>query len=91
MLQQAGFSGSTPGTPGASGGDVRVRYCNISLPEKKAFASRDSDVEQRLFIVSMPEGFQERILKDAFCRFGNLIDAFFVPGTFIDAYRLSLR
>ena len=71
---------------GASG-DVRVRYCNVALPEQKALASRDSPMEQRLFIVSQPERFDESILKDSFCRFGNLIDAYFMPGMFlIDAY-----
>ena len=89
MLQQAGFSGAVPS--GGASGDVRVRYCNVALPEKKAFASRDSPVEQRLFIVSLPDGFEERILKDSFCRFGNLIDAYFMPGTFLETHVFSLR
>jgi len=84
VLQQAGIAGGVTGGMAATAvgvaGDVRVRYCNVPLPEKKAYASRDSPMEQRLFIVSQPESFQERILQDAFCRFGNLIDAYFMPG-----------
>ena len=86
VLQQAGLSapgGAAPsGGSGGSGGsgDVRVRYCNVSLPEKQPLSPRDSPIEMRLFIVSQPTAFPERVLQDAFCRFGGLIDAYFMPG-----------
>ena len=37
-------------------------------------------VIERLFVVSQPSPFPDNILKDAFCRFGGLIDAHFMTG-----------
>ena len=81
--------GNTMGNTMGASGDVRVRYCNVALPEQKALAPRDSPMEQRLFIVSQPERFDESILKDSFGRFGNLIDAYFMPGTFLVIFRIG--
>jgi len=49
-------------------------------------APRDSTIARRVFIVSHPERFTDEVLRDAFCRFGNLIDAYFVPGKSVVVY-----
>ncbi|ESP01921.1 hypothetical protein LOTGIDRAFT_92684, partial [Lottia gigantea] len=58
----------------------RVQYCNIPLPLPQPLRTEDSLVEQRLFIVCQPAAVQEQILRDAFCRFGNLIDVYLLAG-----------
>lgn len=72
---------------------VRVRYCSSPLPEKQPLLARDAQVLERLFIVSQPDAFSEQILIDCFSRFGNLIDAYFMPGKrdhFLDdSYHIS--
>jgi hypothetical protein len=55
-------------------------YCSVELPDRKPFASRDSAIADRLFIVSQPDSFSDEILEDLFCRFGNMIGAYFMPG-----------
>ena len=60
--------------------DGTARYCSVALPDKQPMAARDSQIARRVFIVSHPERFTDDVLRDAFCRFGNLIDAYFVPG-----------
>jgi hypothetical protein len=61
-------------------GMEHTKYCSIRLPPRKPFAMKDSSIVERLFIVSQPDTFPEHILQDAFARFGNLIDAYFMPG-----------
>ncbi|ELU03679.1 hypothetical protein CAPTEDRAFT_33898, partial [Capitella teleta] len=80
IIQQAGLSNLVPNTLSASDGMESVDYCNLRLPQRKPFAMKDSGVEERLFIVSQPDTFPEHILQDTFGRFGNLVDAYFMPG-----------
>ena len=75
MLQQAGFKSS-----GSSGGLDRPHYCNIPVPFPQPCAPKDAPMVERLFIVSQPEQFPDSYLTDLLCRFGNLIDAYFLPG-----------
>ncbi|KAK7478925.1 hypothetical protein BaRGS_00029792 [Batillaria attramentaria] len=58
----------------------RVNYCNILLPLPKPLVPEESAVAQRLFIVCQPSSVSERVLRDAFSRFGNLIDVYLLPG-----------
>ena len=60
--------------------DNTAQYCNVTLPEKQPTMPRDTPIARRVFIVSHPERFPDDVMRDAFCRFGNLIDAYFVPG-----------
>jgi len=69
-----------PVASSAAGGTVK--YCSVSLPDRQPFAHHDSDVVERLFIVSTPDHFPQSFLEDAFCRFGNMIGAFFMPGQY---------
>ena len=57
-----------------------VTYCNIGLPFPKPMASEDTPVDKRLFVVCQPAAVPERILRDAFSRFGNLIDVYLLSG-----------
>jgi len=92
LLQQSGMGdaavsavagGQTSGlfmpveSRGASG---PVKYCSVSLPDRQPFAAHESEIVERLFIVSTPESFPQSFLEDAFCRFGNMIGAYFMPG-----------
>lgn len=88
ILEQAGInpnliaasSGDGPGSVG-DGRKERVMYCNISLPPPQPCVPEDSkNLAQRLFIVCQPSGVSERVLKDAFCRLGNLIDVYLLSG-----------
>ncbi|XP_076461498.1 RNA-binding protein 45-like [Babylonia areolata] len=66
---------------GAGGiGVERVNYCSLLLPLPQPLASDSSPVVQRLFIVCQPSAISERVLRDAFSRFGNLIDVFLLAG-----------
>ena len=81
----AGMSPSPVANPMASqtttiSQEGTAHYCSVALPDRQPTASRDSPIARRVFIVSHPERFSDDVLRDAFCRFGNLIDAYFVPG-----------
>jgi len=84
MLQQAGVGGFVPPSTavlGSSAGDKQyVRYTKVSLPSVKPLAPKDSPVKERLFIVIAPETVPDHVLEDCFCRFGNMISAYFMPG-----------
>jgi len=72
---------SAPGSPPPVGsGRERVRWCNVSLPYRQGMEPKDTPCEERLFIVSQPESFPDHVLVDLLCRFGGLIDAYFMPG-----------
>lgn len=87
MAWGLGGSGSSMGMShgggygsGPYGDGGQVKYCNVSLPDRQPLAPKDSEIAERLFIVSVPEAFPSSFLEDCFCRFGNLITAFFMPG-----------
>jgi len=96
ILEQAGINphnllSLSTGGPGSMAGDgpgsvgdgrkERVMYCNVSLPPPMPTVPEDGkNLAQRLFIVCQPSGVSERVLKDAFCRFGNLIDVYLLSG-----------
>ncbi|XP_008556450.1 RNA-binding protein 45 [Microplitis demolitor] len=52
----------------------------MKLPPVQPMASIDADVEKRCFIVCGPPVPPIYAMKDAFCRFGNLIDVYMLPG-----------
>lgn len=61
-------------------GSERVTYCNIPLPLPKQLVPESTALAQRLFIVCQPAAVPDRILRDAFSRFGNLIDVYLLGG-----------
>ena len=93
ILEQAGINPhslinfANMGSVGDGHGSVgdgrkeRVMYCNVALPPPQPTVVEDGkNMAQRLFIVCQPSGVSERVLKDAFCRFGNLIDVYLLSG-----------
>ncbi|XP_066591507.1 RNA-binding protein 45 isoform X2 [Prorops nasuta] len=53
---------------------------SVKLPPPQPMASIDADVAKRCFIVCGPPVPPIYAMKDAFCRFGNLIDVYMLPG-----------
>lgn len=52
----------------------------VKLPPVQPMASIDAEVAKRCFIVCGPPVPPIYAMKDAFCRFGNLIDVYMLPG-----------
>ena len=55
-------------------------YCSIALPPPQPLAHPECPVMERLFIVSSPSQPPIYAVKDVFCRFGALIDLYFLTG-----------
>ncbi|KAJ8942354.1 hypothetical protein NQ314_010083 [Rhamnusium bicolor] len=51
-------------------------YCSIKLPDVQPLAGIDDETAARCFIVCTPTALPNSVLKDIFCRFGNLIDVY---------------
>lgn len=65
----------------SAGGNLeRASYTNVPLPPRQPLASPEAECALRLFIVSKPGAFHAEVLKDLFCRFGNLIKAYWQKG-----------
>jgi hypothetical protein len=78
--------GSQSSAYGSGGGERSTRnFCSVALPDRRPFASRDVPVAERLFIVAHPDTFDNDILEDVFCRFGNMIGAYFMPGCYLSS------
>ncbi|GFN92044.1 RNA-binding protein 45 [Plakobranchus ocellatus] len=74
-------SSSAAGSVGDGRRDRSAFYCSIPLPPVQPTVQEDgTNLAQRLFIVCQPSGVSEKVLKDAFCRFGNLIDVYLLSG-----------
>ncbi|KYM81348.1 PREDICTED: RNA-binding protein 45 [Atta cephalotes] len=55
-------------------------HISVKLPPVQPMASIDAEVAKRCFIVCGPPVPPIYAMKDAFCRFGNLIDVYMLPG-----------
>ncbi|KAM8934444.1 RNA-binding protein 45 isoform 2-T2 [Pelodytes ibericus] len=53
---------------------------DATLPSYKKKAPSDAQSKERLFIVFNPHPLTLDIMEDVFCRFGNLIEVYIVPG-----------
>ena len=89
ILEKAGFNphnllNSSSPSAGSVGDGRRERspfYCCFPLPPTQPTVQEDgTNLAQRLFIVCQPSGVSEKVLRDAFCRFGNLIDVYLLSG-----------
>lgn len=58
----------------SAGGDNS--FCSVNLPPAKPILSIDTPVDARLFIVCTPHPPPIVVLRDAFSRFGGLIDVY---------------
>lgn len=56
-----------------------LNYCSVNLPPPKPLADIDSDVIKRCFLVCKPAPPPLTVLRDIFCRFGDLINVYTLP------------
>ncbi|XP_074658938.1 RNA-binding protein 45-like isoform X2 [Tubulanus polymorphus] len=75
----SGGMGGTGGNYSNSSSNAEL-YCDFLLPPQQPRAPRDSPVQESLFVVMSPRAVNDKILIDAFQRFGNLIEIYMVPG-----------
>lgn len=57
-----------------------LNYCSVKLPPQKPLADIDSSVAKRCFLVCKPQPPPLTVLRDVFCRFGELINVYTLPG-----------
>ena len=77
-----GMGGRMNNDESLSPGTERVTYCNIPLPLPEPMVPESTPAAQRLFVVCQPAAVPERILRDAFSRFANLISIFLLTGMY---------
>lgn len=53
-----------------------LNYCSVKLPDPKPLAHIDSPMAKRCFLVCKPKPPPLTVLRDIFCRFGNLITVY---------------
>uniref|UniRef100_A0A8C5R1Z8 RNA binding motif protein 45 n=1 Tax=Leptobrachium leishanense TaxID=445787 RepID=A0A8C5R1Z8_9ANUR len=53
---------------------------DATLPAPKKKAPGDAQTKERLFVVFNPHPLSLDVMEDVFCRFGNLIEVYLVPG-----------
>ncbi|KAJ8734540.1 hypothetical protein PYW08_013790 [Mythimna loreyi] len=56
-----------------------LNYCSVKLPPPKPLADIDSTVAKRCFLVCKPQPPPLTVLRDIFCRFGDLINVYTLP------------
>ncbi|XP_045761317.1 RNA-binding protein 45-like [Maniola jurtina] len=56
-----------------------LNYCSVQLPPTQPLADIDSPVAKRCFLVCKPQPPPLTVLRDIFCRFGNLINVYTLP------------
>uniref|UniRef100_A0A2M4BJK6 Putative developmentally regulated rna-binding protein n=1 Tax=Anopheles marajoara TaxID=58244 RepID=A0A2M4BJK6_9DIPT len=66
-----------PFNNGAS--DREAAFCSVPLPPPLPMANANAEVAQRCFIVCIPKALPTSVLKQTFCRFGDLIDVYLLP------------
>ncbi|KAK9869748.1 hypothetical protein WA026_003484 [Henosepilachna vigintioctopunctata] len=65
--------------------------CNVKLPDPKPLENIDAKAAARCFIVCSPNPPPMNILRDIFCRFGNLIDVYLLSGKNCGYAKYSVR
>ncbi|CAB3221676.1 unnamed protein product [Arctia plantaginis] len=56
-----------------------LNYCSVKLPPPQPLADIDSEVAKRCFLVCKPQPPPLTVLRDIFCRFGDLINVYTLP------------
>ncbi|XP_075988845.1 RNA-binding protein 45-like [Anticarsia gemmatalis] len=56
-----------------------LNYCSVQLPAPQPLADIDSEVAKRCFLVCKPQPPPLTVLRDIFCRFGDLINVYTLP------------
>ncbi|CAG9783262.1 unnamed protein product [Diatraea saccharalis] len=66
-----------------------LNYCSVKLPTQQPLADIDSPVAKRCFLVCKPQPPPLTVLRDIFCRFGDLINVYTLPGKTIGYARYA--
>ncbi|XP_007888260.1 RNA-binding protein 45 isoform X2 [Callorhinchus milii] len=85
MMPPPAYGGSTSTT------QISRLQVDFSVPPCQQFAPVESAVRERLFVVFNPAVLPLDILEDLFCRYGNLIDVYLVPGRNIGYVKFAER
>ncbi|XP_075465096.1 RNA-binding protein 45 [Ascaphus truei] len=84
MVWSAPVTQQYPATPAYERGYATPQAMQLqsdaTLPACKKKAPSDSQSKERLFIVFNPYPLTTDVMEDVFCRFGNLIEVYIVPG-----------
>lgn len=56
-----------------------LNYCSVTLPPPKPLANINSSIAKRCFLVCQPQPPPLTVLRDIFCRFGDLINVYTIP------------
>ncbi|XP_073502977.1 RNA-binding protein 45 [Phyllobates terribilis] len=88
VAQQYPPTGSAYDRPYASPGASQLQT-DATLPAYKKKAHVDAQCKERLFIVFNPHPLSLDVMDDVFCRFGNLIEVYIVPGKNVGYARYS--
>ncbi|GBP89441.1 RNA-binding protein 45 [Eumeta japonica] len=56
-----------------------LNYCSVKLPPPKPLADIDAPVAKRCFLVCKPQPPPLTVLRDVFCRFGDLVSVYTLP------------
>ncbi|CAH2100335.1 unnamed protein product [Euphydryas editha] len=67
-----------------------LNYCSVKLPAPQPLADIDSPVAKRCFLVCKPQPPPLTVLRDIFCRFGNLINVYTLPNKTVGYARYSV-
>uniref|UniRef100_A0AAG5DD72 RRM domain-containing protein n=1 Tax=Anopheles atroparvus TaxID=41427 RepID=A0AAG5DD72_ANOAO len=70
---------ATPVTSCSLAPDREAAFCSVPLPPPQPMANANAEVAQRCFIVCIPKALPTSVLKQTFCRFGDLIDVYLLP------------
>ncbi|XP_072903235.1 RNA-binding protein 45 [Hemitrygon akajei] len=76
---------------GSSSNQMSRLQVDFPVPPPQNFAPSDSIVRERLFVVFNPTVLPLDVLEDLFCRFGNLIEVYLVPGRNIGYVKYAER
>lgn len=66
-----------------------LNYCSVKLPNPQPLADIDSTVAKRCFLVCKPSPPPLTVLRDVFCRFGDLINVYTLPNKTVGYARYS--
>lgn len=67
-----------------------LNYCSAKLPPPQPLADIDSPVAKRCFLICKPQPPPLTVLRDIFCRFGNLINVYTLPNKTVGYARYSV-
>ncbi|XP_030024553.2 RNA-binding protein 45-like [Manduca sexta] len=69
---------ATSGIPNVPNSNV-INYCSVQLPPQKPLADINARTVKRCFLVCKPQPPPLIVLRDIFCRFGDLINVYTLP------------